>query len=285
MKTLLTFLLSFALLQGIAQAAPQSKSTTADTLHAQPVPTTHQRPASSGTAQHEPYKKNTVKINLSSLVFNNYSFSYERSFNRKFSLVAGFSAMPQKKVTSFPGVDKALDNWLGEDNAFMKDIDAILVGTNALTGELRYYTGKHPGTRGFYVSLYGRYTNANIDYLHEYETNDGVYHIPFDGKLQGIGGGLMIGAQWLIAKRFTLDWYILGAHYGNTSIDLPARANLSSMTPHEKAGLKRDIEALNEDLDGKTSLRATVTDQDVDVKGDGPFAGFRGFGINVGYTF
>ena len=251
----------------------------------QPVLTTPAQPASSGTTQLEPYRKNSVKLNLSSLVFNNYSFSYERSFNRKFSFVVGFSAMPQKRVTSLPVVDKALDNWLEEDHDFMKDFDAISVGSNALTGELRYYTGKHPGARGFYVSLYGRYTNANIDYLHEYETSDKVYHIPFDGKLQGIGGGLMIGAQWLVAKRFTLDWYILGAHYGNTSIDLPAKANLSSMSAGDKASLKHDIESLNEDFNEKTSLKATVTDQGVDVKGDGPFAGFRGFGINVGYTF
>jgi hypothetical protein len=286
MKTLFTLLFSLSAMQSFAHTDPKPTAATTDTLQVTPTSTAYSVTAASGTSESIiPYRKNTVKVNLSSLAFNNYSLSYERSFNRKFSAVAGFSVMPKTQATSIFVVDKAINRWMSEDEDLLNDLSTFNIANSTLTGEVRYYAGKHPGARGFYVSLYGRYMNTSVNYPLEYETNDKVYTLPFDGKIQGIGGGMMIGAQWLLYKNFTLDWYILGAHYGRTSIDLPAKTNLSTMTEEEKRDLKQDFESLNEDFNGRASIKANVTDQGIDIKGNAPFAGIRGFGFNIGYTF
>src|SRR5882757_8180519 len=43
----------------------------------------------------EIYRKNSLKINASSILLNNYSFSYERMLTRKISFVAGYRFMPR----------------------------------------------------------------------------------------------------------------------------------------------------------------------------------------------
>ncbi|WP_299706546.1 DUF3575 domain-containing protein [uncultured Pontibacter sp.] len=287
MKTLFTLLFSLSVVQSFAHTDPKPVAVTGDTLQVIPASAAYSVTAANGISESiVPYRKNTVKVNLSSLAFNNYSLSYERSFAQKFSAVAGFSMMPETKATSIFVVDKAIDKWMSEEEDLINDLSTFNIANSTLTGEVRYYAGKHPGARGFYVSLYGRYMNTSINYPLEYESSsENVYTLPFDGKIQGIGGGLMIGAQWLLYKNFTLDWYILGAHYGRTTIDLPARTDLSTMTETEKQELKQDFESLNEDFDGRASIKANVTDQGIDVKGNAPFAGVRGFGFNIGYTF
>lgn len=286
MKTLFTLLFSLSVLQSFADTSPASASATADTLQAL-APAAYEVPSVSGTTETVVgYKKNIVKLNLSSLALNNYSLSYERSFNGNFSVVAGYSMLPKSKVTSLFVVEKAMESFLDEDDAFLDDLSAFTIANNTLTGELRYYAGKHLGSRGFYVSLYGRYMNTKINAPIDYESSgDKVYTLPFDGKIQGVGAGLMIGAQWLLFKNIMLDWYILGGHYGRTSIDLPASANLSTMTPDERRDMENDFESMNEDFNGKASLNATVTDKGVDLQGKAPFAGIRGFGFNIGYIF
>ncbi|MCC9135931.1 hypothetical protein ACFSKU_15790 [Pontibacter silvestris] len=52
--------------------------------------------------------------------------------------------------------------------------------------------------------------------------------------MKGFGGGLMIGAQWLIAKRVVLYWYIIGAHYGKLKGDGSAVTDLDSHSASEK---------------------------------------------------
>jgi len=98
------------------------------------------------------------------------------------------------------------------------------------------------------------------------------------------GAGLMIGAQWLIARRITLDWYILGGHYGSIKGDASGTADLSSMSSADKEGVKEDLEGLIS-IGDKKFVTATVTNQGVQARIDGPMVGLRGAGINIGIAF
>ncbi|WP_237586590.1 DUF3575 domain-containing protein [Pontibacter russatus] len=237
------------------------------------------------TAGQEAFRENIVKMNLSSLAFNNYSLSYERSLTRKISFVAGYRFMPETSVSSFPLAESTIDRFLTDEEDVVDVMDRATLANNTYTGEIRFYTGRKPGASGFYLSLYGRYMNMRPAYTHDYDTGSRTYTLPFDGTLRGLGGGVMIGSQWLIAKRVALDWYILGGHYGKLKGNLSATADLSTMTETEKRGLQEDIELANNKLNGNVDVEATVTDRGVDVKGTAPFAGIRGLGLSLGIAF
>lgn len=245
-------------------------------------------------ADSEVFRKNNVKINASSILLNNYSFSYERSLTRKISFVAGYRYMPEEALSDLRLVNILEDKYEVE----MDDADLISSSNNTYTGEFRFYGGRHAGARGFYLSVYGRYTDMKVNYQHEYETeryayddfgyvtdyNYETYTLPLQSSVKGFGGGLMIGAQWLIAKRVVLDWYIIGAHYGKLKGDGSALADLSTLSASEKQELEDELNGLIE-VKGKTYIDASVTDRGADFKVDGPFLGIRGLGFNLGIAF
>ncbi|WP_157578701.1 DUF3575 domain-containing protein [Pontibacter roseus] len=280
MKKILLLLGMLAACPAMAQVQSTESGTVTDTLSANPAAVI--QPAAN-PVQPEVFRKNIVKINLSSLALNNTSLSYERSIRPKMSVVVDYRHMPVKSVVSAPLVKKALEKFWEEEDS--EDLDAVFLGNNAYTGEIRFYAGDKPGARGLYLSLYGRYLHMKGAY-HEYEYSSDVrtYILPFNLEMKGFGGGAMVGYQWLIAKRVTLDWYILGGHYGRLNVEAPALTNLRSMTSEERMGLKDDIESLNEEIPG-VSLKATVTDEGVDVKGKAPFYGLRGLGFSLGVAF
>ena len=230
------------------------------------------------------YKKNGLKVNISSLFLNNYSFSYERSLTKKISFVAGYRTMPKIILGKISLIKKIIDQVSDDGDAIKEDVNRISLSNSAYTGEVRFYTGHKPGARGFYLSLYGRYSQQTIDYPYEFDANNKTYIVPIKATPKMWGAGLMIGAQWLIGRRVWLDWYILGGHYGTLKGDASGVVDLHELSPSDKATLRTDIEDLFKVGDRKY-INATVTDQGVQAKIDGPMLGLRGAGINIGIAF
>jgi hypothetical protein len=228
------------------------------------------------------YRKNNVKINVSSLFLNNYNFYYERSLSRKISFSAGYRVMPKTILTTTTLGEKAMD-LLDEDDDD-NDLSKMSLSNNTITGEFRFYGGRKPGARGFYLSVYGRYSKFSIDYPYDFHSGGKNYKIPLKGNLTGFGGGLMIGAQWLIARRVVLDWYILGLQYGKMTGNVDGLTDLSAMSQADKDYLRDDIEGIIS-IGDKEYIKATVTDDGVRTKFDGPFAGIRAAGISLGIAF
>lgn len=231
----------------------------------------------------EVFRKNSVKINLSSLALNNYNFNYERSLSRKVSFVAGYRTMPSSVIGELPLTDKIFTKV--DNEKLRNDLNKISASNQTYTGEFRFYGGKHAGARGFYLSLYGRYAKFDVDYDYDYTSNSNQsYKVPLKSTLTGYGGGLMFGAQWLIAKRVTFDWYIIGAHYGKLIGDGAGKVDLSSLTDSEKQHLKVNLESIVTVKD-KKYLDATVNNAGITTKTDAPFVGVRGLGFSVGIAF
>ncbi|HVW62442.1 MAG TPA: hypothetical protein VHC48_20465 [Puia sp.] len=230
------------------------------------------------------YSKNRLKINAASLFLNNYSFSYERSLTRKISFVAGYRFMPRTVLGNISVVKKVIDQVAEDGDGIKNDINRISMSNNAFTGEFRFYMGHKPGARGFYLSLYGRYAHFDLDYAYQYEAGAKTYDIPIKAATKIWGAGMMIGAQWLIARRVTLDWYIMGGHAGSIRGDASGMADLSGMSAEDKAGVKDDIESFF-NVGDKKYITATVNDQGVQAKIDGPMFGLRAAGINIGIAF
>jgi hypothetical protein len=236
------------------------------------------------SAQKDDYKKNNVQINLSSLVLHNYSFNYERSIARKITVSVGYKFMPDTRIGDVSLVNTITDKI--SDGGDDLDYKNTRTSNQTITAEVRFYAGKHDGPRGFYVSLYGRYNNMKVNYPYTYDTNSGnTVDVPLSANLSGIGGGVMIGAKWLIAKRISLDVYLLGLHYGGLSGDVTGKTDLSSLSADDKQGLKDDIDNKFVILDHNYVKSSTVNDSGVAAHTSGPFAGIRGLGINLGFSF
>lgn len=221
------------------------------------------------------YPKNDIKANVTGMaLFNNYGFFYERLLSRKISVAAGYRTMPSKQISDLPFADKISD----------EDIKTTTASANAFTLEFRKYAGKHSGARGFYVGVYGRYTNFTVDYPYTYTAEDNqVYDLPIHSKLHGIGGGLIFGAQWLIAKRVVLDFVILGSHIGSLHGSGSSMKDLSGLSENDKQAMQEDINSLISS-DNKQYISSTVNDNGITATAKGPFVGMRA-GISLGIAF
>ena len=230
------------------------------------------------------YPKNNVEINLLSLALQNYNFSYERSLSRKITFVAGYRYMPLSAVGDISLVKTVVNKYLNDQDGLKDDLSNISTGNKTFTGEFRFYGGKHPGARGFYASLYGRYTNMQVNYNYSYATTAQKYVLPMQSSLKGFGGGLMFGSKFLIGRLVTFDWYIIGGHYGKVSGDGNAAVNLSTMSSADKNNLKSDLES-KFTIQNKNYVTATVDNNGVKTNANGPFIGLRALGFNLGIAF
>lgn len=231
------------------------------------------------------YPRNNVQINLSSLALKNYNFSLERSLSKKVTFVAGYRYMPLSTISDISLVKTVVDKYLNDQDELKNDLSNLSTGNKTYTGEFRFYGGKHPGARGFYLSLYGRYTDMQVNYNYNFTAaNNQKYLIPLKNNLKGFGGGLMLGSKWLIAKRVTFDWYVIGGHYGKLTGDGAGAMNLSSLSATDKSNLKSNLES-DFTVSNQKYVTATVDNTGVTTKVDGPFIGLRGLGFSLGIAF
>jgi hypothetical protein len=237
------------------------------------------------SAQTGDLKKNNIQINLSSLALKNFSFNYERSVARKITVSAGYKFMPRTRIGDVALIN-TITNKLVFDDSGITDLKDTYTSNQTITAEVRFYAGKYDGPRGFYVSLYGRYNSMKIDYPYVYSAGNGNnINVPLNATLNGIGGGVMVGAKWLIVKRLSLDIYILGLHYGGMSGDVIGNTDLSDLSSEDKQGLKNDIDTKFVLLNKNYVKSSTVNDNGITAHASGPFAGIRGLGVNLGFSF
>jgi hypothetical protein len=217
--------------------------------------------------------KNLVKWNVGALLLKNFSFQYERAISKKISVAGGLRFAPKSNLPFKSKLESAID-----DDETWESIKDFKTGNFAITPEIRFYMGKNV-FQGFYIAPFVRYAqyNAEVPYMYD---NDGTdEEILLTGHVNSITGGLLFGAQWKLAKRIHLDWWILGPNYGSTSGSISGKKTLSTS----------DQESLREGLEDLEDLPLVKTKTTVDGNGakvdfDGPWAGLRA-GLSVGFRF
>lgn len=224
-------------------------------------------------------KMNIVKVNLMALGLKNYSFQYERVLTKKISLAVGVRTMP---TGGLPFQDLFADQIGDDDPDLEANIRALKVGNFAITPELRFYLNRKGYGRGFYLAPYYRYAKFNSEELPITFTGDGGTDktIRLKGDVTTHSGGLMIGAQWHLGKVVTLDWWIIGAHYGTSNGTLSGVPS-SSLSTDEQDELRRVINELDIPL---TKITAEVNANNIKAIIDGPWAGVRA-GLSIGIRF
>lgn len=228
----------------------------------------------------EKRKMNIVKMNLlPAALIKNFSFQYERVVSKHFSVAVGGRFMPS---TGIPFKDKIITLADVTDPDASNAINKFKMSNFALTPELRLYLSKKGYGRGFYIAPYYRYASFKSDELPIGYTDDSNQQqtVTLKGDIKTNSAGLMFGAQWFLGKTVTLDWWIIGAHYGankGTFVGTTTKA----LSTQEQADLKQ---TLNDFSLPVGTITSTVTANGATVNLSGPWAGIRG-GLTLGIRF
>ncbi len=220
-------------------------------------------------------RPNVLKINIFALPLQNFSFQYERAFTHKSSLALGFSFMPSRNLPS------VLTN--ADSSGTLK---RMTISGFSFTPEYRWYPGSEDGApNGFYLAPYLRYAKYSLNSTVTYTDNTSgkTYANPVSASYGGIGGGLMIGAQWLIKGKFSIDWWILGAHFGSGNADLKVIGDFASIPANARADLKTQLDDIAKSAKIGTAT-SEITNTSAGINWVGPFAGFR-TGLTLGWAF
>jgi hypothetical protein len=223
--------------------------------------------------------RNFIKLNLTSLVFKNYSLQYERVLNKTVSLAASFRTMPK---TSIPFKSTILKQ-VGEDDPDTEEIlESLRLNNVAFTPEVRFYVGKKGYGRGFYIAPFYRYAKFNINkFVVDYQSVANVEgNVNLSGDFSAHTGGILFGAQWALGRRLCLDWWILGPHYGGGSGTFAGITN-KPLTQDEQNDVRRQLEDIDIPFTDKT---VNVNANGASLTLDGPWAGIRA-GISFGIRF
>ena len=216
--------------------------------------------------------KNEFKVNLSSFATKGYGFQFERQIGKKFTVALGYSLIPEGKI-AFQSV---IENLIDDPNVKVGD---FRLGTSIITPELRWYVGKKGAFHGFYLAPYGRFSTYTMQVPVSFNGTLDKRTALFNGKITNSLGGLMLGSNFKMGKRLTLDWWILGAGIGSASGNLVAAIALN---PLEQKTLKDQLDSINIPF---TTTENTVNSNGAIVTTTGSMAGIRGLGINLGIRF
>jgi len=226
-------------------------------------------------------QKNAVKVNLSSLAVKNYHIQYERKLISKLTLNIGFRYMPKSSLP-FQSTFESLGGGLDDEDFRISD---FRMGNTALTIEPRIYLSKK-AMKGFYIAPYARYASFDLSLPFTYDEPTGPSTsvkrpADFTGKITSFSGGLMFGTQFNIAKRLVLDIWWIGGHYGSSKGDLNFVPQ-TPLTPTQQQGLQN---TLNDFDPSPFKFKSTVNAAGARIESDGPWAGVRALGINLGLKF
>ncbi len=142
----------------------------------------------SGQSQAQTEKKNLIKINLLSPIVRTASLFYERAVSESISTQLGFFYTAASiSNTEFRGF--------------------------GLTPEVRIYLSDKGAPQGFFVAPFVRYQNYELTYDGEEVLEDS------EATVQGIGGGLLIGGQWVFKDIISLDVWG-GPSYSSLSFEV-----------------------------------------------------------------
>lgn len=221
---------------------------------------------------------NILKVNLTGIVLKNYSFQFERVLNRKISVALSFRTMPESSVPLKGVILDAAD----DDQQTEEVLDALRIKNTAITPEVRFYLGKKGFGRGFYIAPFYRYASFKTNNMKFTYTNGlgGDNTIFLSGKLTSHTGGLLIGSQWKIGKRLSLDFWILGPHYGSGNGFFEGNTSVPLNT-FEQNSLRQELEDFDLPLTKETS---TVNANGATLTLDGPWGGIRS-GLSIGIRF
>jgi len=133
-------------------------------------------------------QKQVVKVNALSLFVGSGSFFYERAITRSSSLQLGLFRN-NINSTGSSSINGNTSTNTTECRGF------------GITPEYRFYLGGE-ALSGIFIATFLRYQNYSIE---EETISFNGTRLRDRGIINSFGGGLLLGGQWSIGKRFTMD--------------------------------------------------------------------------------
>lgn len=241
-----------------------------------------------------------LKLNLPGLVAGQIGVGVELPVSDRISIGLWAAGLP----TSESGFinNTIVDNLDLEEAGIPADVDVEVSGV-VLTPEVRFYlSGGGNAPRGFYLGVYGQYYSYSYNSPYEDRFTAGELGIPSSvvspneslnvtgrasGFVNNIGGGVMLGNQWVFADIVALDIF-LGFGVGNADVAL-VRVNDIETDRNEAEPFIPEIyqeiaRELSEELDDSLGdyLTASSSNDEAEYKGSGLLPTFRlGFAIGI----
>lgn len=220
-------------------------------------------------------QKNSLRLGLFGLAFEQFNFKYEREIVHNISLGATIGVFVPN---SFPALETVLTQTVPNKAEDIK----LRFGGFSINPELRLYISVDGGLDGFYFSPIIHYTNNTLDFIY-IDDND---EFLFDSRIDGLGGSLNIGNQWVIGSGFTIDWTILGlgAKYYNSSSTITLKNSALNITDDEAKEIEdalKDIEYIGKGV-GEVTFDSDNNSLNIKI---GALAPVLRTSLSLGWTF
>lgn len=217
---------------------------------------------------------NNVKVNVSSWLLYNKAFvlSYERTINahQTAAVTGGYMELPQLL------------------NVNLKDIDIrknVSQSGYMFGGEYRFYLArenKYAPPHGLYIGPYVTYYHFdNKRNLSVRDSAGNPLDLTLKTSISNFNIGFELGYQFILAKRISLDFILIGPSIANYTAKFKLDGNID---PESAQFYNQELaEAL---INRFPLLNKLFENKEVDVQGNGNVwaPGFR-YAIFVGYTF
>ena len=219
-----------------------------------------------------PAGSNILKFNLSGLVVRNISFEYERMITKHNSITLSIHTLPYGSLPFQSSAQKLIDK------AYV-DLNLARISSTGANVSYRFYSHKKGTFHGFYLAPMVNYNSYKTALPIQY--NNGKTGL-FTGNINAVLGGIQLGTQLNITHRIYLDLWLIGPSYGLCSGNLSFSGTLNN---NEQAILKAEIEDLKGSLPIYILGTPVINENGASIPVQGPWAGIRALGINVGFRF
>lgn len=157
-------------------------------------------------------RNNVIKPRLLGPLYGYYGLAYERVITEKISLGLTLGIWNRDLTNIY-------DQFAEED---IEDFSVRLSGINFIP-EFRYYLSKKGAPRGFYIGAYIPYQTYKFSGSGKFSFDnpppgEPKGRVDADIKFSIIGGGFMLGSQWLIKDRISIEPFF-GIGVAKYSID------------------------------------------------------------------
>lgn len=225
-----------------------------------------------GFAQENFSPKITVKVVPTGLLLGTMGLQGEYGFTAKNSLTAKIG---------FPVTARHTFLYEGSDAQF--DLKAF----SFLAGYRTYLSKKQ--MRGLYFEPYFKYVNHNSEGIGNGTINAKQVTMSFNNQYSAAGVGVQLGTQFIIRKRFVIDFFFLGPEINAATSNFKAVETSSALpwTAVESYEAENDIKNFIEDIPfirNRTEIMVNPDNRTVTADFKGPLPGFR-IGISAGIAF
>jgi len=199
----------------------------------------------------------------------------------KFTLGGEYNFKEKNSVELIIGIPAGRNYHFEYDN---NTSDLSIKAFSALVG-YRYYLGKKP-VSGFYVEPYFKYLHHEASGVLIGELDGETARFDTRTDYKGIGIGAQLGVQFLIAKKISLDFFLLGPEANSSRFTTSATDVASSIpwTELDASEAEQDIKDVVNDIPlvgDKIEVRVDQNTKTVTTSYKGFIPGIR-FGASVG---